>query len=655
MRPVLLLVDLQHDYLTSRGLQPAVQALVARAADLLEGCRRRHVPVIHVWTTLHRDDDRRLPHWKREGRWSCVAGTAGHEPPAALQPHADELVTDKTGFNGFADARLGTALRQTQCDTAIVAGVHLHTCVRGVVTECLERGLEVSVAEDATGSNDPLYAASVRRWLAERYVRFESVAAVLSRLDGGGQRLLIHRSPIETARTLFEIPIDGADAVAAATAAAANAQESWQERPLASRMRVLEEFARCLDDAAPELARQMAIEIGKPLSHGLEEVHRAAGNVRDATRRAASFALESREAAGVVRHRPVGVVALISPWNNPVAIPAGKIAPALAFGSTVAWKPAPAATRISRAIVELFGHAGVPRDAVRMLAGDHTTAQRLAADERIGAVTFTGSAAGGYAMQEICARRFVPLQAELSGNNAAIVWDDADVDEAAARIAWGAFGFAGQRCTANRRVVVSRRHFDTLLRALTLATGKLRWGDPLEATTDLGPVIDAARRDAHDALVREAEDCGAADPAVRPFEEQMRGPWLAAGAFAQPVIAGCEMPEHALVQEETMSPLLVVQRADDFDHALELCNGVRHGLVAALFSRSPELRRKFLARARAGILKLESSTAGVDASLPFGGWKSSGIGPPEHGEGDRLFYTRMQAVYGLADDRVGTT
>jgi acyl-CoA reductase-like NAD-dependent aldehyde dehydrogenase len=121
------------------------------------------------------------------------------------------------------------------------------------------------------------------------------------------------------------------------------------------------------------------------------------------------------------------------------------------------------------------------------------------------------------------------------------------------------------------------------------------------------------------------------------------------GAYAQPVIVGCDSPSHALVQEETMSPLLIVQSANDFDHALELCNGVRHGLMAALFSLSIPWQEKFLDVARAGVLKLNSATAGADVTLPFGGWKASGIGPAEHGESDLQFFTRAQAVYGLTN------
>jgi acyl-CoA reductase-like NAD-dependent aldehyde dehydrogenase len=390
----------------------------------------------------------------------------------------------------------------------------------------------------------------------------------------------------------------------------------------------------------------MAVEIGKPVSHGLEEVRRAAGNIRDVIRRASAFEFQKREAAGVVRHRPLGVVALISPWNNPVAIPIGKIAPALIYGNTVVWKPAPAATKISEVIFRLQREAGVPGEAVQILTGDHTTAQKLAADENVNAVTITGSAQAGFAIEEICARRFLPLQAELSGNNAAIVWDDAELPPAAAQIAWGAFGFAGQRCTANRRAIVSEAKYETFLRELKIAAERLNWGDPLEKATDIGPVIHAGKREEQAALIQAAQDSGAAQGIEFVSESRAKESWVKAGAYAQPVIVSCDHPNHPLVQEETMSPLLVVQRAEDFAQALKLCNGVRHGLVAALFSDSTELQEKFLAEAQAGMLKLNTATAGVDASLPFGGWKMSGLGPPEHGEGDRLFYTRMQVVYG---------
>jgi acyl-CoA reductase-like NAD-dependent aldehyde dehydrogenase/nicotinamidase-related amidase len=646
MKPALLLIDLQNDYLAAAGIQPAADILISRAAALLDSCRQRKTPIVHIWTTIHRTDDRRLPHWKKLNRWQCVAGTDGHQTPEPLQTRAKETVIHKSGFNGFAGGELDAVLKKINCDAFILAGIHLHTCVRTIAAESLERGLQVFIAEDAVASNDPVYAAATRRWLAERGVEFISANEILSRLEGNAPAKLIHRSPRETKKILYEILIAGTEEIAAATLSAQNAWKIWRQTNLSSRFEILEKFAARLETAAPDLARQMAVEIGKPISHGIEEVRRAAANIRDVIRRAAAFEFQNYETAGIVRHEPLGVVALISPWNNPVAIPVGKIAPALIYGNAVIWKPAPAAAKISEVILKLLREAGVPTDAVQILNGDHTTAQKLAADENVSAVTITSSAQAGFAIQEICARRFLPLQAELSGNNAAIVWDDADLKTAAKQIAWGAFGFAGQRCTANRRVIVSAAQFENFWRELKIAAEKLHWGDPLENSTDIGPVIHAGKRDEQLELISSAQKSGAARRVEFLFENRAQESWVKTGAYAQPVIVNCDEPNHPLVQEETMSPLLVMQRAENFEGALKLCNGVRHGLVAALFSNSIELQEKFLAGAQVGMLKINSATAGVDVSLPFGGWKMSGLGPPEHGEGDRLFYTRMQAVYG---------
>jgi acyl-CoA reductase-like NAD-dependent aldehyde dehydrogenase/nicotinamidase-related amidase len=646
MKPALLLVDLQGDFLDSTGLQPAPECIVSQTAALLRGCRQKKIPVIHVWTTIHRADDRRMPHWKATNRWHCVLGTPGHETPAQLQPSDNETVVNKSGFNGFADGRLDAALQKINCETVIIAGIQLHTCVRTLATESLERGLRIFIPEDAVGTNDPVLAAATRRWLAERGVEFITAAEVLSRLDGNTPSKLVHRSPRETAKILFEIPVAGMDEIAATALSAQKAWKIWRQTNLNLRSKILDKTALRLDAAAPDLARQMAIEIGKPVSQGLEEVRRAAENIRDVIRRAAAFEFQEREVAGLLRHQPLGVVAVISPWNNPVAIPVGKIAPALIYGNTVVWKPAPAATAISAAILGLLRESGVPDGAVQILTGDHATAQRLAADENISAVTLTGSALAGFAVHEVCARRFLPFQAELSGNNAAIVWDGADLSHAAARIAFGAFGFSGQRCTANRRVIVKETLFDDFFARLKVEAEKLKWGDPLQESTHIGPVIHAGKREELIGLVSVAQKSGAARRVEFLFESCASEPWVKAGAYAQPVIVCCDDPAHPLVQEETMSPLLVVQRAARFEEALKLCDGVRHGLAAALFSDSAALQEQFLAEARAGILKINSATAGVDVSLPFGGWKTSGYGPPEHGAGDRLFYTRMQAVYG---------
>lgn len=648
MKPALVLVDLQVDYLKSAGLQPSADALASHAAQLLNEWRRRQLPVIHVFTTVSRNNDQRLPHWRMENRWQCEAGTPGHEPPPSLKPFAGEKVVHKSGFNGFANGELDGALRDLRCDTVVLAGLHLHTCVRAVAVEGLERNFRVCIAEDAVASNEPILSAATRRWLAQRGVRFETSAALLAEVEGKAKGDFVHRSPVNTGEVLFSIANVSPEEISNVVTKARAVFPKWRGTSRDERLQILEKVAAALEKVAPVLGRQMATEIGKPVRHAAEEIRRTADNFRDVTRRAQAEPGVKKEAAGQVRYEPLGVVALISAWNNPSAIPMGKIAPALAYGNVVVWKPAPVTKRISEALAKLFFDAGLPQDVLQILHGDHNVAQQLAECAEVDAVTLTGSSIGGYALGEICARRVIPFQAELSGNNAAIIWEDAD-DKWAEQVVWGAFAFAGQRCTANRRVIIPTEKREEFLSLLEAAAVRLTLGDPLQEATEIGPVVSAGKRDELVELVQRAQASGAATKVILPHSELASENWFKRGAYVLPVIVCCEQPEHPLVQEETMSPLLVVQTAQDFEHAIELCNGVRHGLAAALFTKSLERQRQFLDQAQAGILKLNSTTAGVDVTLPFGGWKASGVGPPEHGEADRLFYTRMQAVYGFPD------
>src|ERR1035438_1234658 len=236
MKPALLLVDLQNDYLSTPDLQPTADALIAHAALLLAECRRSETPVIHIWTTIHRENDRRLPHWRKENRWQCVAGTSGHATPEALQPRSGETVVHKAGFNAFADGQLDANLKRLDRDTVILAGMHLHTCVRVAAMECLERGYRVCIAEDAVASNDPIHAASTRRWLRAR---------------GAGAfacpTTLLHRSPRHTEQILFEVALASAQEIASEAAAAQEGWKQWRLTSPDSRWEILNRVANALE------------------------------------------------------------------------------------------------------------------------------------------------------------------------------------------------------------------------------------------------------------------------------------------------------------------------------------------------------------------------------------------------------------------------
>src|SRR3569833_8091 len=441
MKSALLLIDLQQDFLASE-LQSSAALLIARAAELLRTCRERKFPVFFFWTTVDREKNIPLPHWRAQNRWMCVAGTPGHETPELLRPLVGESIVHKPGFNAFASGQLDQILRSAGCDSVVLCGVHLHACVRTAAVESLERNLKVTVAEDATGSNDPIHAAATRRWLAARCVTFRSAGTLSTNSEP--PKNWPHRSPRQTDEILFEVQNTTPEKISEAAQAALNASHSWRRTPITQRQQILNCIAQKLLSLEDNLAKQIAIDLGKPVRLAREEIRRAAANIQDVTQRAPLSSAPKREPAGWLRREPLGVVGLISAWNNPVAIPLGKLAPAIVYGNTVVWKPAPAATRISESLMRAFRESGLPADAVRLVTGDHTTAQALAGDKNIHAVTLTSSIAAGHAIQELCARRIVPLQMELSGNNAAIVWRDATFNTAAEQIAWGAFAFAGQ-------------------------------------------------------------------------------------------------------------------------------------------------------------------------------------------------------------------
>ncbi|HEX7253908.1 MAG TPA: aldehyde dehydrogenase family protein, partial [Thermoanaerobaculia bacterium] len=571
----------------------------------------------------------------------------------------------KTDFSAFSCSDLDRALDAFECDTLIIAGVYLHGCVRATALDAYARRFDVWIAEDAVGSDERLHAAATQRYLEGRAARFFPVSRILGRLSNGsrpsrpgaeplpaaiiagqprrdGSRPeLAQISPRRREEILFAVPSAGPAIAADAAAAAGSAQRAWARRPFAERANAVERLAAALERDAINLAKQMALEIGKPVSMGEAEVRRAVALLRAA---AALTESEPRRCGpeSFSRRRPLGVVAAVTPWNNPVAIPAGKIGPALLFGNSLVWKPAPAATRISLHLMGLLREAGLPDGVVNLVAGGREAASAVLASPGISAATLSGSSRSGFAAQEICSGRRIPLQAELGGNNAAIVWEGSDLRSAAGLIARGAFEFAGQRCTANRRVIVGAERKDRLVEELVEAAGRIQWQDPVRPESEAGPLISDEACDRVAGVLRRASDHSAA---VIACGHDAFASLRELGSYHPPALVVDPDPSSEVVQEETFGPVLVVQTAADFDHALELVNGVPQGLVGALFGGSDEERARFLDDAAVGIVKLDQSTANADAAAPFGGWKSSGVGPPEHGAAAREFFTREQAVY----------
>lgn len=663
----LLLVDLQNDFLERAGLIPDSASLCTRAAALLDAARRRGMPVAHAHTVIRADGSDCMPHWQRRGVRECVEGTRGALPPPALAPVEGELVLRKRYFSAFGDPRLDVWLRAHGINRLFVAGVYLHGCVRSTVLDAYERGYEIVVADDAVGTTEPLHAELTRAYLGERAAAFRTVAALIAELGappsaatrGGGQLLptavisgtpqpadkrgrFIHCNPCRTAEVLSEVPLGGPTEVEAAARACADARDHWASTTAFARADFLDRWARELEARRARLADLIVREVAKPRRAAEEEIGRAVAHARIAAELARDPAQSSlRIASGVAAaQRPLGVVGLVTPWNNPLAIPVGKIAPALAFGNAVVFKPALQASATALAILDSLDCAGLQRGLVNVVFGDAAAARALCREPRVTAISVTGSVTTGRIMAALCAESMKPLQAELGGNNAAIILRDADLESIAAGLARAAFGFAGQRCTAIRRVIVDRAVGARFEALLIEAVGALVNGEPDDPATEVGPLISAEKRDSVIATTERAVSEGA-----RLLTGGFVPRDLAHGAWMAPALLGGIDARSRIAQEETFGPVAVILPASDLEEALAIANGVPQGLVMSVHTRDEQARARVLEAAQAGIVQLASGALAVHPRAPFSGWKASGLGPPEHGVWDAAFYTRTQAVY----------
>jgi len=420
-----------------------------------------------------------------------------------------------------------------------------------------------------------------------------------------------------TGTLIAELPIDDA---ATEIAAARAAWADWAMTPLAERIDTLRRFAEIVRGRAEAFADLIARETGKPLWEAKTEVDTVIAKVAisitaQGERAGERFTDQPGGGRMALRHRPHGVLAVLGPYNFPAHLPNGHIVPALLAGNAVVFKPSEKTPATGAFLVECYHAAGVPEGVVRLLIGGPDQGRALAGHDDIDGLLFTGSARTGLALNRQFAERPEKILAlEMGGNNPIIVWDDPDLDAAAALIVQSAYTTAGQRCTAGRRLIVEDRLFDPLMAALTGLVDRLIVGAPHDAPAPfMGPVID---NDAADHLLKAVGDLGA--KIIRPLERVTPGLPLLTPAILD-VSAVADRPD-----DELFGPVLQVSRAHDFALAIEQANATRYGLSASLISPSRERYEQFWTGIRAGIVNWNRPTNGAASSAPFGGIGWSG-------------------------------
>ena len=437
-------------------------------------------------------------------------------------------------------------------------------------------------------------------------------------------------------------------AVEKAVEAAKRAADAWRLYPAPKRGEILYRAAEMMLARKDELAREMTTEMGKVLAEargdvqeGIDMTYYIAGEGRRQFGDVVPAELPNKWAMSM-RH-PHGVVAAITPWNFPFAIPTWKIMPALILGNTVVFKPASATPMLAVRLVEILEAAGLPKGVLNLVLGPGgELGDALVQHPLVDLVSFTGSSDTGAHISEISGRLLKRVTAELGGKNAIVVLDDADVDLALEGIVWSAFGTSGQRCTAASRVIVNKGLANEVIDKLVGRAKKMKMGHGLDAGTDLGPVVSRAAQEKVASYMPIAEKEGATIAAGGRIPTDGA---LGKGFFHEPTVLIDVKPNMRVAQEEIFGPVTAVIEVSSIDEAIKVLNSTKYGLSCSVYTRNINNAFRFMRDAETGLVYVNAGTIGAEIQLPFGGMKTTGNGHREAGRAALDVYSEWKSIY----------
>lgn len=441
--------------------------------------------------------------------------------------------------------------------------------------------------------------------------------------------------------------------VDAAVAAATAAFPAWSVSGIQARHDALDKIGNEILARKEELGDLLAREEGKTRPEAIGEVARAGQIFKFFAGECLRLAGESlpsvRPGIGVeITREPIGVVGLITPWNFPIAIPAWKIAPALAFGNCVVIKPADLVPGSAWALADIIHRSGIPAGVFNLVMGrGRIIGDALVQHPDVAAISFTGSVGVGRGIAEACVKSGKKVQLEMGGKNPQVVLDDADLAQAVELSAQSCFYSTGQRCTASSRLIVTDKIYPAFVQALQARMAKIKVGDARAAGTDIGPVVSQAQleQDLSYVEIAKAEGAVLATGGSRIACHTGSGK---EGFFMQPALLVDSTPQMRINREEVFGPVASVIRVQDYEEALAVANDTPFGLSAGIATTSLKYATHFKRHAQAGMVMVNLPTAGVDYHVPFGGRKGSSYGPREQGRYAQEFYTTVKTAYTLA-------
>lgn len=461
-----------------------------------------------------------------------------------------------------------------------------------------------------------------------------------------GQRTVANINPSDISQNLGDFAQASQAQVQQAIDAANAAQPEWEKAPLERKLVVLQAIGDELIARCDELGRLLSSEEGKPFAEGRGEIYRAGQFFQyyaaEVLRQVGDNAASVRPGVSVeVTREAVGTVAIISPWNFPTATAAWKIAPALAFGNSVIWKPANLTPASAVALTEIISRQGLPAGTFNLVLGSGAeVGDTLINSKQIQAVSFTGSVETGRKVAAATAPNFVRCQLEMGSKNALIVADDADIQTAVEATIAGSYSGAGQKCTASSRLVVMDSIHDAYVEALIKRMSELKVGHALEDGVFMGPVVDSKQLEANFGWVEKARQSGA--------ELAFGGERLSLqheGYYMSPTLFLNTQNSWEVNQEEVFAPMACVIKVSDLDEAIATANDTRFGLTGGIITQSLRTSALFKEQIQTGCAMVNLPTAGTDYHVPFGGRKESSFGPREQGQYAKEFYTVVKTAY----------
>lgn len=455
-----------------------------------------------------------------------------------------------------------------------------------------------------------------------------------------------NENPSDKNDIINEYALADSDQAQMAIEAAANALPKWSKSSPLQRFEILDAIGAEIIARKQELGDLLAREEGKTLIEAVAEVSRAGYLFKffaaEAFRSNSDGYASIRSGVNLsVKREPLGVIGVITPWNFPVAIPAWKIAPALAYGNTVVFKPAELVPGSAWALAEIISRSGLPEGVFNLVMGSGSVVgQVLVESPLVDGVTFTGSTSVGKSIGAQVFERGGKIQLEMGGKNPLLITDDADLDLAVHCAIQGSFYSTGQRCTASSRLIVEDSVHDKFVEKMIHAMGLIQIGDARDANTDIGPVASCAQLEINKQYLQIGEQEGA---------RKLNGGELLkldkSGYYLSPALFGETTNAMRINQEEIFGPIASIIRVANFDEAIQVANDIEVGLSAGLITSSYHKIEEFSHRIQAGMVQINLPTAGMDFHAPFTGRKGSSFGPPEKGSYCREFFTQAKVVH----------